>query len=226
MSDISTEFCRAFSDSKGDERLNVIMGWFGFREVQSEDDLHGDSLYFIQASDQSFLVCTPAQADMGETIALSSVVDDRPIKPFTRKEFLKLGKRRKIVLLTKKQDSSGEGESVDAEQTSAAGGEQDSAESSEAESSDSSEPSVLDMGAFGQLLTAAQRSGLVAGADQIAYVRDREFRMGKYDLAFQAIDAMFSRFTTSSSQRAQQLVREDADIAAGRLKMSPKDLQA
>ena len=50
--------------------------------------------------------------------------------------------------------------------------------------------------------------------------------MGNYDLAFQTIDAMFARFMASSGQRAQSLAREDAEIAAGRIKISPKDLQA
>lgn len=85
---------------------------------------------------------------------------------------------------------------------------------------------VLDMGAFSQLLSAAQRSGLVSGADQIGHVRDREFRMGHYDQAFQAIDSLFSRFSANASQRIQRISREDSDIASGRVKMSPKDLQA
>jgi uncharacterized protein (DUF3084 family) len=88
------------------------------------------------------------------------------------------------------------------------------------------DPNVLDSGAFSQLLTSAQRSGLVPEADQIGFVRDREFRMGKYDLAFQTIDGLFARLMASASQRTQSIAREDADIAAGRVKISPKDLQA
>ena len=85
---------------------------------------------------------------------------------------------------------------------------------------------MIDVGSFGQLLTSAQRSGLVPAADQIGHVRDREFRMGKYDLAFQTINGLFSKFTASMNQRNQRLIREDADIASGKVKMSPKDLQA
>ena len=96
----------------------------------------------------------------------------------------------------------------------------------EAQASDLGESSILDSGAFSQLLSAAQRSGLVSGADQIGHVRDREFRKGHYDQAFQAINSIFSRFTASAGQRTQQLSREDAEIAAGRIKISPKDLQA
>ena len=50
--------------------------------------------------------------------------------------------------------------------------------------------------------------------------------MGNYDLAFQSIDAVFARFNSNSIQRSQRLTREDADIASGRVKISPKDLLA
>ena len=64
------------------------------------------------------------------------------------------------------------------------------------------------------------------GADQIAHVRDREFRKGNYDLALQAIEGIFSKFSAGAAARTQRLKQEDADIAAGRIKISPKDLQA
>jgi hypothetical protein len=91
---------------------------------------------------------------------------------------------------------------------------------------ESAEVRVMDMGTFSQLLTSAQRCGLVPGADQIGHVRDREFRKGQYDLAFQTIDSLFTRFSAAASQRTQRLAKEDADISSGRIKISPKDLQA
>ena len=106
----------------------------------------------------------------------------------------------------------------------------DENESSEARSGDDDDSgddqNVLDMGSFGQLLMAAQRSGLCPSADQIGHVRDREFRLGKYDLAFQTINALYSQFTGAATTRTQTITREDADIAAGRIQISPKDLQA
>ncbi len=219
--EIGEDFIRGFVDSSGDQRLAVISGRFGFREVQSEQDIYGDTLYFIQFSDNSYLVRTPASEEMSEHIKLVSVVDARPFKPFSREAFVKLGTDRKMVMLTHRE------EACEADIDVTDGDDEDAERPRSTELlADGEEQSVLDMGAFGQLLTAAQRSGLLAGADQIAHVRDREFRMGKYDLAFQAIDAMFSRFTASSIQRLQHLTREDAEIAAGRIKMSPKDVQA
>jgi hypothetical protein len=210
---ISPEFVDAFANAVGDERLDLINDRFGFREVQSESDIHADALYFIHTGDQSLLVRTPAIEESAAILAVVNAVDDRPVKPFSREAFLKLGARRKMVLLTTRQAEGGESDPE-------SGGDQQS------DREEVSDQSVLDMGAFSQLLSAAQRSGLVSGADQIGHVRDREFRMGKYDRAFQMIEAIYGRFMASSSHRAQQLSREDAEIGAGRIKISPKDLLA
>jgi len=227
-SDVSEDFAAAFTGTEGDERLDVVSKRFGFREVESDEDLCAESLYLIQSGSKSYLVATPSDDAMVETVAVTNVVDDRPIKPFSRKDFLQLGKRRKMVLLTR---IDGQDYSVPppakprpAQTPDSSSGSEPDAESESNESV--VEQSILDMGAFSQLLMSAQRCGLVPGADQIGHVRDREFRKGKYDLAFQAIDSMFSKFTAAAGQRAQKLTREDADIASGRIKISPKDLQA
>ncbi|TWU54442.1 hypothetical protein Poly51_31610 [Rubripirellula tenax] len=206
--DITQRFVEAFNDHDDDGQLDLVNDEFGFREVNSDDDIYPSAVYLIRLNEKNFLVRTALTAASDRTIELESVTDERVIKPFSREDFFALGKRHRMVLLTKSlivEDSSSFDDDDDDE---------------------NGEQHVLDMAAFGQLLTAAQRSGLVSGADQIGHVRDREFRMEKYDLAYQAIDAIFSRFTADASQRAQQLVREDNDISAGRLKISPKDLQA
>jgi len=100
--DVSREFLSAYASASGDERLAVISRRFGFREVQSEEEIYPDALYYIQTDQQSFLVRTPATEEMGEEVALVNMVDDRPIKPFSRTAFVKLGAERKMVLLTKK----------------------------------------------------------------------------------------------------------------------------
>ena len=89
-----------------------------------------------------------------------------------------------------------------------------------------SQQNILDLGSFSQLMTSAQRCGLVPNADQIGFVRDKEFRQGKYDKAFQSIDMMHNRFLADAGQRLARLSREDVDIAAGRIKISPRELQA
>lgn len=211
---ITKDFRYAFKSASGEESLDLIGGEFGFQPVMSEADIHADALYFIHTGGQSLIVRTPAREKLAATLSVVSAVDDRRIKPFTREAFLKLGKSRKMVLLTSAQTT-----------------DETDREESPSEVNDQPAPSpedqnVLDMGAFGQLLSAAQRSGLVSGADQIAHVRDKEFRMGDYDRAFQTIDSLYARFLASSSQRTQQLSREEADISSGRVKISPKDLLA
>ncbi len=82
----------------------------------------------------------------------------------------------------------------------------------------------IDKGTFTQLFDAAQRSGLVANADLIAHTRDREFRLKDYQKAFQLMEGLFGKFTGLAIQREQRLRREELDIAAGKLQMSPKQL--
>lgn len=85
---------------------------------------------------------------------------------------------------------------------------------------------IIDIGAFSQLIDSAQRSGLVPGIATIIQVRDCEFRLGRHLQALQLIETQFQGFVGRASQRAQRLAREDADIASGRIRISPKELQA
>lgn len=213
---LSEAFSTSYAAASSEERLDLVGREFGFRQVRGEPDILPDTLYFIHSGEKSFLVRTSTQVDTDGDIELVGAVDDRSMKPMSRKAFLKLGKKRRMVLLTEKHPVG----VTDASDDDA------SADAVDDDSDDESEPKVLDIGAFSQLLTSAQRSGLVPSADQIAHVRDREFRLGKYDLAFQTIDGLYNKFTASMNQRNQRLIREDADIASGKVEMSPKDLQA
>jgi len=84
---------------------------------------------------------------------------------------------------------------------------------------------ILDMGAFTQLLDAAQRSGIVPGSNIIIQVRDCEYRLGKYNKALQMMETLYTTFLGAESQRNQRLKREEMEIASGRKKMSPRELQ-
>lgn len=219
--DVSRAFVEQFQSAQGEELLDVISDKFDFREVQTEQDILGDALYYVQTSKRNLLALTPATDELANTITLTSAIDGKTIKPLSRKAFLKLGIGRKMVLLTKREHPLEDTVQFDTNRMETAG-----AEIPSGPDADNDEPSILDMGAFSQLLSAAQRSGLVSAANQIGHVRDREFRMGKYDHAFEAINSIFTRFSANANQRTQQLGREDAEIAAGRIKISPKDLQA
>lgn len=238
--DLSQEFRDAFANaSNDDDRLDLVAAEFGFEQIESDSELLGDCLYLIRTGDSSYLVCTPAEDQLSETVAVMDVVAGRPIKPFSRNEFLKLGKRRKMVLLTRNEAAAGDVRGVEPDSSNSSPSadrvpaESENPETNQVEagsvdgdSVESADKNVLDMGAFSQLLSSAQRSGLLPSADQIGFVRDREFRKGHYDRAFQAIDGMYRQLMSAAGQRTQRLAREDAEIAAGRIKISPKDLQA
>jgi hypothetical protein len=96
-----------------------------------------------------------------------------------------------------------------------------------AENSETAErDKILDVGAFSQLLDAAQRSGIVPGSGVIIQVRDCEFRLGRYNKGLQMMETLYTTFIGAESQRNQRLQREEAEIASGRKKISPKDLLA
>ncbi|TWT49472.1 hypothetical protein Pla22_46690 [Rubripirellula amarantea] len=207
-------FVDAYSKAEGDEVFDVVLSRFDFREIASEGDVHSSALYLINNSDQLYLVETKKIDSATQTVAMTDIIKDKPVKPFKLAQFVKLGKDRKMVMLTQRdQATQSEFDTV--------------ANPSMVESdTEDGTPELLDIGAFSQLLTAAQRSGMVPGADQIAHTRDREFRKKQYDMAFQAINNVFAQFTSNANQRAQRLTREDADIASGRVQMSPKDVVA
>ncbi len=244
--DLGEALLEALRGAAQAQQLDIINQHFGFREVQSDQDIHGDALYYVHTKQTSILACTPSADQMKDSVELISLVDNRPINPFSRTAFLRLGTKRKMVLLTLRENRDTEQQEREKQETGAEQLDVSTSRETEAtdevdqeqgvstqrsvdetdESGEEPEQNILDLGAFSQLLTSAQRSGLVPEADQIGYVRDREFRMGKYDLAFQTVDAMFSRFMASAGQRTQSLAREDAEIASGRIKISPKDLLA
>jgi len=84
---------------------------------------------------------------------------------------------------------------------------------------------IIDVGAFSLLVDAAQRCGLIPGVATIIQVRDCEFRLGRYRQALALMESMLQGFLVAISQRTQRLAREEIDIASGRVKMTPRELQ-
>jgi hypothetical protein len=83
--------------------------------------------------------------------------------------------------------------------------------------------SNADRGAFTQLLTAAQQSGLVVNAEAIINVRDRELRAGRYQKAFDTIEGIYMQVNAQIGKRQDALRQEELQYRSGALKMSPKD---
>jgi len=82
---------------------------------------------------------------------------------------------------------------------------------------------AVDASAFAQLITVAQQAGLGVNVDAIHSVRDREFRDGRYQRAFDLIEALYVQLNSHASQRQAELRREEMQYKSGTLKMSPKE---
>jgi hypothetical protein len=174
--DLPDGFALAFSNADGDQQLDLVWEHFRFEEVKADEDIFGESLYLIRTDQQNFLVCTPSEDQIASSFLVASVVDDRKIKPFSRSEFLELGTRSKMVLLIRNTER----QVLDREPVKEESEHDGNAEiKPDVAADESAEVRVMDMGTFSQLLTSAQRCGLVPGADQIGHVRDREFRKGQ-----------------------------------------------
>jgi hypothetical protein len=233
---LSEKFLDDFQENWGDDQLHVVGRHYGFTPVESDEDIHMDALYYLRKGDDSILVQT-SSADAVDAVALINVVNQKPLRPLPRDTFIELGRQRKMVLLLQRHSvvanvdgEAGKAATEDAVDAQRTAGPADTAQSQQATAPPAAElnpeQKFLDMGAFSQLMESAQRSGLVPGADQIGFTRDREFRLGNYDLALQIIEGLFSKFTANAAARKQKLTREEADIAAGRIMISPKDLLA
>lgn len=206
------------------------------------DEAHTPSpgnLYLVQAGEQNFcFVRSSNPAVQDGQLEFATAIDNKRIKPLALEKFVKASAAKRIVGLelssarAKQTDDLPKESIVPAAQeqtTEAKPQSQSSVNESHRELSDEElveRDMVLDMGAFSQLIDSAQRCGLVSGISNLIQLRDCEFRQGRYPEALQALESIFSAFTGAVANRTAQLKREDLDIANGKLKLSPRELQA
>ena len=100
--DLNDDFCDAFRVADRDEELVVIARHFGFVEVNDESDIHVDSIYYIRTSDRTYLIRTKPDALEGDDVTIEGALDGKAMKPFPRRRFVRLGKKKRMVLLTKR----------------------------------------------------------------------------------------------------------------------------
>ncbi|QDT12831.1 hypothetical protein [Planctomycetes bacterium K23_9] len=98
--DVTKLFLGRFKEIDGDEQLAWIAKHFGFRPVESEEDIYPDSIYFIKIEDETFLVQTRSADEIQKGVALISIDSNVPMKTYTREAFVRMGSRRRMVLLT------------------------------------------------------------------------------------------------------------------------------
>ena len=233
--DVSVEFAARFIETEGDKQLELISGNFGFQPIESEEDIFPNSVYFIRIQNESFLVHTRGQDEMGDDVPLVSVVDEMPMKTYTRDAFVRLGTRRRMVLLTTtKAESDSYPDSIDLlDDPSEAIPNGETYAENLSETIDNFEPGKekdpdagLDTDDFSQLMESAQRSGLVPNVQQIAHYRDREFRLACYDMAFAGIEGIFANFTAAAKELKQRLASEEQAAESGEMKISPEEIKA
>lgn len=213
----STTFEKAFSSASNcHSQFEVVCEFFATEFVTAEEDIRPNTLYYLRGKDRDHLVVSDENLGLAESVPLRHATSGKSIKPLSRSDFLKLGDMQKLFRLIPREFSA---------PTTLDDSKSRDAVSSDGERSESDE-TILDMGAFNHLLDAAKRCGLVPDADVIAHVRDREFRTGDYSKSFQTIERLNSKFSAAATQRLQRLRREEIDIKSGKIKISPKELQA
>ena len=87
------------------------------------------------------------------------------------------------------------------------------------------ENSSISDASFTHLLSAVEKSGFDINTHAIVDARNREFKVGRYQKAFDIIEILYKRFSTEADRRAQRLRQEETKYRSGKLKMSPKDWQ-
>jgi len=212
-------FVAAFKGAQTiDERNRLVREHFAIEEVRPGHMFRRLSLYYLRdRSRDYFLRITGTRA---EDVLLQRAITGETLKSLPEAKLIELGEQGKLVGVTAKPRVE-----PPSQTTATAVPERGGSDPPDAAMMHAADQ-ILDMGAFTQLLDSAQRSGLVPGADQIARARDREFRLGKYQEAFQLIEGMFGKFTAAALQRDQRLRREGVEIASGKLKLSPREMQA
>jgi hypothetical protein len=199
----------------------VVCKYFDVEPVGSDHDIRPDTLYYVRGKESHLIQSSPAEVGT-DPVPMAVVPSGQRMKPVARQKLLELGRRAQLLrLMPKSRRETAPGPSSPESDQDAVG---DGPAAPTAVKKTYIE-CLLEMGSFTQLLTAAQQSEIVPNADQIAHVRDREFRMKKYQSAFDNIERLCVRFIQSATQRQQRLRREEIDYKSGTLKMSPKQWQ-
>ena len=175
-------------------------------------------LYFLRAKEHAYLVVLGATDAEDGQVPLRLALSGQVMRPIARERLLEMARRRHLVpLLPRPTETVGQADNAEPDSVLDMNATDDT-------TGETADQGVIDKGTFTQLYDAAVRCGLVANADLIAHTRDREFRLKDYQRAFQLIEGLFGKFTGLAIQRDQRLRREELDIAAGKLQMSPKQL--
>jgi hypothetical protein len=178
-----------------DEQLAMLRSTLHVEVLSPGQRLDPDAFYFIIGGGSNYLIQTHSPAIVDGHLHFRSCMHDAPMKPLSIDRLQAAIERQRVYAVQRKPFDVSERDKI------------------------------LDVGTFSQLIDAAQRTGLVPGIATIIQVRDCEFRLGRYQQSLQLMESMLQGFQGRAAQRIQQMAREDLDIASGRIKMSPRELQ-
>jgi hypothetical protein len=193
---------------------------FEFAPVDAEHQLASGERMVLFSNGLGYVIQIDDPAFIDNSVRVLTWFDQKHMLPIPTDKFLKSAAKGRILRLVLRHQEGNESTSEEANRTEARSKDENKLVSETAE-----RDKILDMGAFTQLLDAAQRSGIVPGSNIIIQVRDCEYRLGKYNKALQMMETLYTTFLGSESQRNQRLQREEMEIASGRKKMSPRELQ-
>ncbi|MFY7875647.1 MAG: hypothetical protein ACOVQM_09400 [Pirellula sp.] len=202
------------------EVRKILEPHFEFVPVDAEHQLASGERMVLFSNGLGHVIQIDDPAYIDNSVRVLTWFDQKHMLPIPTDKFLKSAAKRRILRLVLRHQEGNESTSEEANRIEAHSKDENKLVSETAE-----RDKILDMGAFTQLLDAAQRSGIVLGSNIIIQVRDCEYRLGKYNKALQMMETLFTTFLGSESQRNQRLQREEMEIASGRKKMSPRELQ-
>jgi hypothetical protein len=179
-------------------KLAALRQHFELNAVSDAAELHPGALYALQKDAEVYLLEIGPPTHDQHTVDLRLHLSARHAKPAPLSALIELGRKGFLHRLEPKAPQA-ENESINwAAET-------------------------IDLTSFTRLISLAQSCGMVTNVDNIATVRDAEFRAGHYLTAFYNIERMYTALNTAAQQRQQQLRREDTAYRAGRLRMTPKE---
>ena len=202
------------------EVREILEPHFEFVPVDAEHQLESGKRMVLFSNGLGHVIQIDDPAFIDNSVRVLTWFDQKHMLPIPKDKFLKSAAKGRILRLVLRQQEGNESTSEEANRTDSHTKDEKKLVSETAE-----RDKILDMGAFTQLLDAAQRSGIVPGSNIIIQVRDCEYRLGKYNKALQMMETLYTTFLGSESQRNQRLQREEMEIASGRKKMSPRELQ-
>ena len=222
-----------------EERQRAIDKHFRVLEIESIPDIIPEELLLALSGGVFHLLTVDSiRVEKAELLVRSAMTNER-MKPLTFESVsrsIERGKLQRLVMHDVELSQVDSTTSANLESTSSTSGpstpNHPEADDSlavagmESKLSAQDRDQILDMGAFSQLIDAAQRSGIVPGIAIVIQVRDCEFRLGRYNQALQLMESQYSMFIGNATQRVQRLKQEDLDIANGKIKMLPREIIA